>query len=89
MPYREGFALAGAWLIEHEKDVAYYPAEGANARIRAERVSEAALAYLVRNDTTEQTVTVQALRARLSTFEAIRGASRVAAPGRGFVFGTA
>ena len=37
MPYREGFALAGAWLIEHEKDVAYYPAEGANARIRAER----------------------------------------------------
>ncbi|MGH7493781.1 MAG: hypothetical protein ACREOO_15490 [bacterium] len=37
MPYREGFALAGAWLIEHEKIVAQYPPEGSSARILAER----------------------------------------------------
>jgi sugar/nucleoside kinase (ribokinase family) len=37
MPYREGFALAGAWLIENEKIVAQYPAEGGSARILEER----------------------------------------------------
>lgn len=37
MPHREGFALAGAWLIEREKTVSQFPAEGQSARILAER----------------------------------------------------
>ncbi len=37
MPYREGFALAGAWLIEHERVVAQYPRESQSTRIWEER----------------------------------------------------
>jgi sugar/nucleoside kinase (ribokinase family) len=37
MLLREGFALAGAWMIEHERIVAQYPAEGNRAHILEER----------------------------------------------------
>jgi hypothetical protein len=70
-------AAAGMGSIEAAPTFASLE-EAEVARLRAERVSDAALAYLVRHDTSEQTVTVQALRARLSAFEAIRGARNVA-----------
>jgi len=37
MPWREGFAIAGAWRVESEKNVACYPPEGGSTRMGAER----------------------------------------------------
>ncbi|MCL4707272.1 hypothetical protein KJ068_19120 [bacterium] len=38
MPYREGFACAGPWVVEHVREVTHYPPEGSVAKIENEHL---------------------------------------------------